>query len=821
MLVWAADFRQAVRLLGKSPAFTLTVLLTLVVAIAANTAIFSLVNAILLRPLPYPSPARLAGALTTFGPRSVKSVSDAAFTGFRSRAQLLDLVVAYSTSGPGVNLTGAGQPEHIDAAYVSRGYFDMFGAATLLGRSFTAAEDAPGGPSVVVLSQALWTRRFHADPSLIGRTLDLNGQPYTVIGILSPAPLPEPPADAWIPIRIDPASNNSANYLRMTVRLRPGVSLAQANAEAASIVAALHHERPDLIHDTQGVRFVSLQSEITGAAREALLILLGAVAFVLLIACANIANLLLARSIARRKEFAIRAALGASRARLIAQLLIESLVLSLLGGALGLVLGRAALSAAFRLYAGPLPRSAEFLHGIPLDGAVALFTTGVSVLTGILFGLIPAFAAARTDLNTTLKQTATRGSTSFQHNAWRSVLIVAETALAVVLLAGAALLIRSFVALRAANLGFDPHGVATMSTSLAGAGFNSTGQVSQLADRVLPRLAALPGAGPAALSISVPISSLATDMPFDIEGLPHPNANEVDGDAEFRFVSPGFFGVFRIPILRGRGFTGADRLASEQVAIVNRAWQRRFSPDRDPLGRRLVVGVLMGPVFENPPRRIVGLAADVAEQGARGGAIPIVYVPAAQLPDKMMAFTVQVMPLHWSIRFGGEPLAFESAVRGEFLSADPDLPISDFRSMDAIVRDSSASDSFSTAILTAFAAIALALAAIGIYGVVSYNVEQRRQELGIRAALGATPLDAWRLITGQGMRLVLAGLALGLVLALALSQLLTKLLYGIAPRDPLAFLLISAALAFTGFAACTVPALRATRADPMTALRYE
>ncbi len=821
MAQWAADLRHAVRLLYKSPAFTFAALLTLIVAIAADTAIFSLVNAILIRPLPYPASDRLAGVLTTFGPRAVKSVSDPVFTGIRSRSHQLELAAAYSASGPGVNLTGAGSPEHIDAAYVSRDYFRLFGATTALGRTFTGEEDRPGGPNVVILSAMLWARRFQADPSIIGRKIDLNEEPYSVIGVLSRTPLPEPPAEAWMPLRINPASTNSVNYLRLSVRLKPGVSFDAANGEIASILSALHLEHPDLVHETQGVRLVSLQSEITGGTREALYILLGAVAFVLLIACANIANLLLARAVARRKEFAIRAALGATRLRLIVQLLIESLVLALVGGACGLWLGRAAMRAASSLYTGPLPRAAEFVQGIPLDGAVVAFTFGVSLATGILFGILPAFAAARTDLNTSLKQASSRGSTGFRQNVSRSALIVAETALAVVLLAGAALLIRSFVSLRQARLGFDPNRIATMTTSLIGAGFSSTAQVSQLADRVLPALASIPGGGAAALSLSVPISSLATDMPFDIEGLPHPKANEVDGDAEFRFVSPDFFPLFRVPVVRGRGFLDSDRLNSLPVAIVNRAWQRKFWPTGAAVGVRILLGKLMGSVFENPVRTIVGVVGDVAEKGPRKGAIPIVYIPAAQVPDRMMAFTVQVMPLHWSVRYSGSLSAAEIAVRRAFLSADPDVPISNFESMNHIVRESSAPDSFNTALLTAFAAIALILAAIGIYGVVSYNVEQRRQELGIRAALGATPADAWRLITADGMKLVCAGLAIGLALAFIVTSLLKNLLYGVAARDPLAFFVIAVMLALTGFAACTIPAYRATRANPMSALRHE
>ncbi len=821
MSQWAADLRHAVRLLYKSPVFTAAALLTLVVAIAANTAIFSLVNAVLIRPLPYPAPDRLAAVLTTFGPRAVKSVSDPVFTGIRTRSRLLELAAAYSASGPGVNLTGAGEPVHVNAAYVSRDYFELFGATSALGRTFTEEEDRPGGPNVVILSAMLWAQRFQADPHIVGRKIELNEEPYTVIGVLSRTPLPEPRADAWMPLRVNPSSTNSVNYIRMVVRLKPGVSFEAANGEMAAILSALHREYPDLVHEMQSVRLVSLQSEITGDSRQALFILLGAVAFVLLIACANIANLLFARAVARRKEFAIRAAMGASRGRLIIQLLIESMVLAIVGGAFGLWLGRVALRAAVSLYAGPLPRSAEFLHGVPLDGAVAGFTVGVSIATGILFGLLPAFAASRTDLNTSLKQTAARGSTSFRQNASRAGLIIAETALAVVLLASAALLVRSFVLLRRARLGFNPDHIATMTTSLVGAGFSSTAQVSRLADRVLPALASIPGGGAAAVSLSVPIASLATDVPFDIEGLPHPKPDEVDGDAEFRFVSPGFFDLFRIPIVRGRGFQDSDRLNSLPVAIVNHAWERKFWPRGEVLGVRIVLGKLMGPVFENPPRTIVGVVGDVAEKGPRAGPIPIVYIPAAQVPDRMMAFTVQVMPLHWSVRYSGQLGAAEAEVRRAFLRADPDLPISDFKSMNEIVRESSAPDSFNTALLSGFAGIALILASVGIYGVVSYSVEQRRQELGIRAALGARPVDAWRLITADGMKLVLAGLSIGLALAFVFTRLLKNLLYGVAVWDPVAFLAIALVLGLSGFAACMIPAYRATRANPISALRHE
>ncbi len=821
MVSLGAEVRQATRSLAKTPGFAAAVLLTLVVAVAANTVIFSVVNAILLRPLPYPEADRLVSFDATFGKISVTALSSGGFLALRDGARQFDLVSAFDVAGPGVNLSSGDTPEQVHAIHVSSDYFRLFGATTVAGRTFTAEEDRPGSPAVVVLGHGLWRRRFGADPRIVGSRIELNSEPYLVVGVLGAVYLPDPQADLWLPLRADPASKISAHFLRVCARLRGNATVGSADAEAVAIFKHFQHAQPDLMTDQESVRVRELRDEETGSARGPLLVLLGAVGFVLLIACVNVANLMLTRTVARAKEIAVRSALGATRGRIVRLTMIESLILGLAGGIVGLAVGRAAIKATEALYSDKLPRASEFISGIPMDWQVAMFTLAVSLGTGLLFGFGPAIQAMRVNVNSVLKETASRSSTGLHQNRARSMLIAGEMAMAVLLLSGATLLIRSFAALQNAATGIDARNILTMETSLVGSRYDTTDKVTRLRREVETRASALPGVRAVALSITIPIASPGIDLPFDIEGRAPSGSLPCDGDEQFRFVSPQYFKAFGIPVLQGRVFSEADAQTAEQVIVINEAMARKYWPSRGALGSSLVLGRMMGPIFVNPPRRIVGIVGNVRERGVRRGVLPIMYIPAGQVPDGLMAFTNSVMPLHWSIRVDGDPLALAPAVRNAFLAADRGLPVAKVETMQDVMASASSDDRFNTALLGSFAFIALILAAIGTYGVISYGVEQRRQELGIRAALGQTPWHAWRLVAGGGMRSAVAGLIGGTLGALGLSRLLRGMLYGVTEHDPLTYLLMSAILIATALAACSVPAWRATRSDPMTALRHE
>ena len=816
----ASELRQAARSLARSPAVAIAALFALAISIAANTAIFSVVNAVLLRPLPYPKPEQLATLGLTYRGQFISTFNIGQFLRFES-ARTLDDVAAFDILGPGLNLSSGGAPEQIHGIHVSLHYFQLFGAVPELGRTFVPEEDAPGGPKAVVISDRLWRRRFGADFGLIGRSIPLNGEPHTVVGVLRPDFVSDPPADAWLALQAAPGSENKASFLSVAARLRSGVSLSAANGELAMLADSLRRVSPEQMIPGESAAVHSMQDDLTAGLRPVLLLLLGAVACVLLIACANVASLLLTRSVGRGKEFAIRAALGATRAQLMRQMLTESLLLATAGGAAGLILGRLALHPLLNLYPRGLPRAAEFAAGIPMDGRVVVFSLGVSLATVALFGLLPAWQASRAGINATLKETSGRAGTGLRQNYTRSLLVIAETALAVILLSGAVLLLRSLNSLRSTDPGIETHNILTMQTSLTGPRYDSPARLAALTSSVLQRLEALPGVRAAAVSTALPVASLRIDMPFRVEGWPPVEKGAFDGIEQIRFVSPGFFDVFRIRSLRGRILSRADSAQSAAIVVVNQALARKFWPTSDPVGVRIDMGTGLGPVFENPPRTIVGIVSNVLERGARRGFMPILYVPLAQATAASLHHDMSVLPLNWAVRTAGDPLPLAAAIQRVFFAVDPQLPIASVRTMDQILDESAAPDNFNATLLTLFAAAALFLAAVGIYGVMSYSVAQRRQEIGIRAALGATSADAWRMVVLGGMRLTLAGLLIGLGGALVLTRLLSTLLYGVTARDPLTFLVIPAVLGLTALLACAIPAWRAARVDPVVALRYE
>ncbi|MGH9592847.1 MAG: ABC transporter permease, partial [Bryobacteraceae bacterium] len=615
METFAADVRHALRVLWKSPGFTLIAVAALALGIGANTAIFTVVNAVLLKPLPYPDYARIVFVHRVFRQGSGGSSSVPKFNAWKAGATLLEDMTAYDFAGPGLNLAGGDRPEQIKGIHVSKDYFHLFGASAVLGRVFLPEEDRPGGAKVAVLSNGLWKSHFGGDRSIIGRAIELSGDQYTIVGVLAPGFLPDPPSDVWLPLQPDPASTNQAHYLSVAARLRPGVTLSQANAQLKVVAAQFRKQHPKTMDDTESAGVTPLQQEMTGDVKPALLILMGAVCLVLLIACANVANLLLARAAGRQRELAIRAAIGANRGRIVRQLLTESVLLASLGGALGLVLGYWGVRALLALSPGDIPRIGD-AAGVPLDWTVLCFTVGIAFLTGILFGLFPALHASSPDLNATLKETSSRSGTGMRQNKARGVLVISEMALAMILLIGAALLIRTFSGLRNVNPGIATHNILTMETAMAGSNYATNAQMENLERQVVQRVESLPGVIAAAPTVVVPVQNMGLDLPFRIAGKPPSDGSPFNGDEYWRFVGPHYFDVFQIGLLRGRRFNENDTLKSEAVVVINQAFAEKYWPKQEPIGQQITIaGRLLGPEFEDPARQVVGIVANVHEDG--------------------------------------------------------------------------------------------------------------------------------------------------------------------------------------------------------------
>jgi predicted permease len=817
----STDVRYAVRMLLKSPGFTIVAILTLALGIGANTAIFSVINTVILQPLSYPNPDRLV-ELELSSPQGNGNITSVPkFMVWREQTQVFESVAAYDLSGPGINLIAGDRPEQLKGIHASADYFRVFGAPLALGRTYTADEDRPGGPAVVVISNGLWRSTFGGDPEILNRTIDLGGDPYTVIGVLGPTFASDPVSDLWLPLKADPNSVDQGHYLRSTARLKPGVTLAQAQAAMKLAADEFKRKFPNSPVMGPGTSFtaIPLRDSVIGDVRFGLLLLFGAVGFVLLIACANVANLLLVRAAIRRREIAIRAALGAGRARLISQLLTESLLLSLAGGALGLVLGYFGVRALLAINPGGIPRVGEQGAGVSLDWRVLLFTFAASVLTGVLFGLVPALSASRSDLNSTLRESGTRSGAGVRHNKARSVLVITEMALALVLLVGAALLIRTFGALRAVDPGFDAHNVLTLQMSLTGARFEKTAGVAELERDASQRVEALPGVTSAAMTCCLPLEG-GFGLPFTIEGRPLKDS-PYHGGAGYLPVSAGYFDVFRIPILSGRTFTEQDTSNSDRVVIIDQALAKQFWPKGDALGARINIGKGIGPEFDEPPRQIVGIVGDVHQGALDNPPGRLMYVPIPQLNDGIMALNNRIIPMTWVVRTKYQPFALSADIQRELRDASGGLPVAHIRSMEQVVGNSTARNDFYMTLLSIFAGVALLLAAIGVYGLMAYSVQQRTQEIGVRMALGASPQQVRRMVVFQGMLLALIGVILGAGSALALTRLMRSLLFGVKPWDPATIVLVAVLLSAVSLVATYLPARRASRVDPMVALRYE
>jgi putative ABC transport system permease protein len=813
------DVRFAVRSLLKAPAFTVVAILVIAVGIGANTAVFSVINTVLLKPLTYPDPQSLVHLMNTGDQGSFPGANVPKFNIWRQQTGIFHQVAAYDSGGAGLNLTGNDRPEQVQGVHVSADYFSILGAPVIAGRTFTAAEDSPHGGNVVVLSYGLWNRRFGADRSIIGRNIQLNGQPYQVVGVIGRQFVTDNPADLWLPFQFELTSPDQAHYFGVIARLKSGVTVPMANAQLKLAADQYRSTYPGTLGPNSGFGVVLWQELMVRDTRSSLYVLLGAVGLVLLIACANVANLLLIRATARKRELATRSALGAGRWHIIRQLLTESLVISVTGGILGLILGFAGVRFLLAINPGSIPRIGEDGSAVTADSHVLLFTLAISVLTGIFFGLVPAITASRKNLAAILNESSNRAGVGFRSGKVRSVLVVSEMALALVLVIGAALLIRTFMKLQAVDPGFDTHNVITMAMSISGDRFLKTSGVAQVIHDGTERINAVPGVTTAAAACCLPLQG-GFGLPFNIVGRANGD-NPNTGGAGYFPVSWSYFDVFKVPILRGRNFTDRDNGSAPGVVIINEAMARQFWPKADPLNDRLVIGPGMGPVFAEPPRQVIGVVGNTRDGGLNQDPGPTMYIPVAQMPDKVTELNSRIAPLWWIVRTRMEPHTLTAAVTNAIREATGGLPVAHIRTMDEIVVLTTSRERFNMLLLTVFGASALLMAAIGIYGLMAYSVQQRTQELGVRMALGAQAGNIRNMVIRQGMLLAAIGLVIGIGGAFWLTKFLTGLLFGVKTWDPLAFILTPILLSAVALWAVWLPARKATRVDPMSALRFE
>jgi predicted permease len=814
------DVRYAIRSLHKTPIFTLTAVGALAIGIGANTAIFSVVDKVLLQPLTYPDPGRIVLFFVTTPDGPSWGGSAAKFNVWRRQTHVFQDVAAYEYRGSNLNLTSGPIPEQIHTIRVTADYFPLFGAQIVQGRPFTADEDRPSGGHFAVISYALWQRQFGGDPQMTGKAISLDNTPYEVVGVLAPTfntELDSPP-DAFLPFQIDPNSADHAQYFNVVGRLKPGVTTAAANAQLQLAANNFRQRFPNIMGARDGFGIVPFQDAVVSGARSPLGVLTGAVIFVLLIACANVANLLLVRATSRKREIAVRSAMGASRVRLIRQLLTESIVLSIVGGALGLILGFLGVRALLAMNPGDIPRIGQHGAAVTMDWRVLVFTVVISLATGVVFGLIPAIGASREDLSITLKDGSGRSGTSRRLNRTRSLLVVGELALALVLLVGSGLLIRTFVELRTINPGFDAHNVLTMRMSLAGSRFAKTSDVARVVRHATRQLESMPGVVRACASYNFPLEG-AFGIPFNIVGRT-PAHGRYDGRG-WLTVSPGYFEIFKIPALQGRLFNNRDDASADRVAIINEAMARKYWPKGDAVGNRVILGKGYGPEFEEPARQIVGVVGDVRDFGLNRDPQPVVYVPLAQVTDGITALSERAASLAWVVRTRVKSHSLRAAIEDELRRDTGGLPVTAIRSMNEVVAQSTAGAGFQMTLLTIFAGAALLLAAIGIYGLMAYSVQQRTHEIGIRLALGAEPGHVRKLLILQGLRLASIGVAIGVVAAFGLARLLSASLFGVESWDPFTFITVPVLLIVVVLFAIWLPTRRATRVDPVVALRYE
>jgi putative ABC transport system permease protein len=792
-------------MLLKRPAFTLIVVLALGIGIGANTAIFSVVNAILLRPLPYKNPDRIS--MIWLDNKRLGLDQDwhsyPNFMDYKEQNQSFDDMAAFNNLS--LNLTGAGEPVRVTGVRTTASLFSVMGVEPALGHAFTVDEEEAGKDRVVILSNGLWQRQFGADPNVLGQPISLNGVNRTVIGVM-PASFvfPEKDTEMWVPLGFSPQRKQQRGSfsLKAVGRMKPGVTIEQARADMGAIADHLQEQYQYMAG--YGVNLVPLHEQVTGKVRAALLVLLGAVGFVLLIACANVANLLLARAAVREREMAIRTALGAKRVRIVRQLLTESALLAVLGGVAGLLIAIWGLKILVAVSPSDIPR----LDQIGVDARVTAFTFGVSLLTGFIFGLVPALHASKPDLNESLKEGG-RGSTGGVHGSRiRNLLVVSEIALSLVLLIGAGLMIRSFIRLQTFDLGFNPTNLVTMRVQLPGSKYNQEPQFVSFFQQLFQRIESAPGVQSAGGISSMFLSDTPSSTTFTIEGRPpQPAAERVEIPLDA--VTSNYFRVMGIPLLKGREFDNRDVIGTTPVAIINETFARRFFADEDPIGKRYLYG---DPAPDNPWITIVGVVADMRRTGFDRAVRPETFLPQDQSPDNGLTIVT---------RTSSDPASFANTLRNEVWAIDKDQAVYDIKTMGQTLSEMTSQRRFNMLLLGIFAGVALILAAVGIYGVISYSVTQRTHEIGIRLAMGAQASDVLKLIVGQAATLAFVGVAVGLVAAFFLTRLMSSLLYGVSATDPLTFAAISLVLSGVALGASYVPARRAMKVDPMVALRYE
>ncbi|MGE0129985.1 MAG: ABC transporter permease [Blastocatellales bacterium] len=804
------DVRYGIRLLIKKPAFTIIAVMTLALGIGANTAIFSVVHAALLRPLPYEKPDQLMMIWERNQSRNLdrSQASPVTYCDWREQKQVFDKIAGWWY--PQVNLTDTGsEPERVRTVDVTDGFFDVLGAKPMIGRGFQSGEDRPGGERLAVIGHALWQRRFNSDPNVYGKTITLDGRSFTVVGVM-PAGFNYPnDTEVWCPLGWDPRQHSrNARFFEVVARLKDGVSPQQAQVEMNALSSRIAQENPQSNKDWTAA-VVPLRDQLVGDFRLALLVLFVAVGLVLLIACANVANLMLARAGAREKEVAIRLAIGATRGRLVRQLLTESVLLALMGGVFGLLLAVWGTDVLLKVNPVEIPQ----LDDLKVNSQILGFTLGVSLLTGLIFGLIPALQSSRTDLNRTLKEGG-RDSRSGGSRV-RSALVVAEVAVALVLLVGAGLLLKSFARLQHIDPGFSPNNVLTFNLQLPVSSYRDWRQVPELYSQLIARLKALPGVQSADAAGFLPLEG-GWPTKFLIYGQPAPLRGE-EPVAQHRPVSESYFQTMGIQGLGGRQFDERDNADTPGVVIVNEALARRYFPNENPIGKRITTTARQyGPLGRVMPQslemEIVGLVGNEKNSSLNKTAEPAIYFSHRQFAYRSMNVVV---------RTTAEPMSLANAARNEVWAVDRNLPVSNIKTMEQRLGDSIARPRFSALLLGLFAALALILAAVGIYGVISYAVEQRTHEIGVRMAMGARATDILTLVVGQGLALSLAGVGVGIAGALGLTRLISGLLYGVTATDPLTFVGMPALLVAVALLACWIPARRATKVDPMIALRYE
>ena len=811
------DIRYGARSLARTPGFTLAAVIALALGIGANSAILSVVDGVLLRPLSYAAAERLVTLLS----KGYNPVAPASFLEWKRETKSFERMGAaeYWTT----TITGVDEPEKLYALHLTSEIFPMLGVQPVLGRVWTADEDATGREREIVIGHGLWVRRFASDSSVLGKKVVLDGSPYTIIGVMpagfSFAPFWATRAELWAPLALDArAGDRDGSSLRVFAKLKPGVSIEGARSEMAAITAHLEQEFPGTNRD---MRVTDLTTQVVGNVRTPLLVILGAVAFVLLIACANVAHMLLARAARRQREIAVRVAIGASRARVIRQLLTESVLLATAGGAAGLLLARVGVRVLATQGASSLPRAAT----ITLDNRVLMVTAAITLITGLIFGLVPALRASATDLSSSLKEGERGSSEGGRRNRTRNVLIASEFALALMLLVGAGLLIRSFVAMQSLNPGYDPANVLTTVVPVTGTSSSPEGKRAAFYDALLGSIRAMPGVQAASAVNHIPIGGDSWGFPFRVEGRAEPRPEDVPV-ASYKVVMPGYFSTMRIPVLAGRDVNASDNLAAPGVVVVNEYLAQHYWPGENAIGKR--ISLSKDSAGSRIWLAVVGVVHNTIHSDWTSPAEEEVFLPFAQQRDYLASpsghFSYMTLAIRTSCAAAGtncDPARLTPAIRAVVRSLDPNVPLAEVQTMSSLVEGATARERFYLMLLTVFAGVAVALAAVGIYGVMSYAVSRRTHELGLRMALGARPQQLLANVVREGMTVAAIGGIIGVAGALAISRVMSSLLFGVKATDPLTFVAVAATLGAVALVACYIPARRATKVDPLSALRAD